>query len=62
MALALYEEEVGPEPEKVCHFGFCEHVLLEKFRISVEKRYLKEYSLFSQSWGTVLCTFDDGKV
>ena len=27
-ALALYEREVGPKPEKVCHFSFFEHVLL----------------------------------
>ena len=30
-ALALYEKEVGPKPEKVCHFGFffLEHVFSE---------------------------------
>ena len=28
-ALTLYEREVGLQPEKVCHFGFLEHMLLE---------------------------------
>ena len=30
-ALTLCEWEAGPQPEKVCHFGFLEHVLLEEF-------------------------------
>ena len=29
-ALALYEREAGPKPEKVCHFVFFKHVLLMK--------------------------------
>ena len=29
-ALALYEREAGPKPEKACHFVFFEHVVLMK--------------------------------
>ena len=38
MALALYEKEVGPKPEKVCHLEFfLEHMLSEKFGIGTNK-------------------------
>ena len=37
VAHALYEKEVGPKPEKVCHFGFLKHMLLEEFGITGEK-------------------------
>ena len=30
-ALALYEREVGPKLEKVCHLAFPEHMLLKEF-------------------------------
>ena len=60
MALALYEKEVGPKPKKVCHFSFLEHVLLKrkKFGIISREKYLKEYLLCSQFWGTILHTID----
>ena len=53
--LALYERKVGPNPEKVCHFFFSEHVLLEDLGKNHEKR-VKEDSLFSVHWGTIECT------
>ena len=59
-ALTLYEREAGPQPEKVCHFVFLEHVLLEEFEEKKDiEKYLKEYSHFSLLWGTVLHTVDD---
>ena len=37
-ALALYEREVGPKPEKVCHHDFpFKHVFFEKFGIGTNK-------------------------
>ena len=43
MALTLYEKEVGPKPEKVCHFGFLKHVLFKrkKFGIINKEKHLK---------------------
>ena len=60
MALSLYEKEVGPKPKKVRHLGFLKHVLFKrkKFGIISKEKYLKEYLLCSQFWGTVLHTID----
>ena len=58
-ALTLYEREVGLQLEKVCHFGFLEHVLLEEFGKKGIKKYLKEYLHLSLLQGTVQCTIDD---
>ena len=30
VVLVLYEREVGPKPEKVCHLSFSEHMVLIK--------------------------------
>ena len=57
--LTLYEREAGLQPEKVCHFVFLEHMLLEEFGKKGIKKYLKEYSHFSLLWGTVLPTIDN---
>ena len=54
-ALALYEREMGPKPEKVCHFVFFEHALLTE----LDKKHgkvTKEYSYLSLNWGSVECT------
>ena len=35
-AVALYEKEEGPQPEKVCHFGFLlKHVRSKEFGMKV---------------------------
>ena len=54
-ALRLYEREVGPKPEKVCHFVFFKHVLL----MELDKKHgkvTKQYSHQSLCQGTVECT------
>ena len=54
-ALKLYEREVGPKPEKVCHFIFFEHVLLTELDRKHGK-VTKQYSHHSLFWGTIECT------
>ena len=57
-ALALYEREAGPKPEKVCHFVSFEHVLL----MELDRKHgkvTKQYSHQSLSQGIVECTQPD---
>ena len=54
-ALALYDREAGPKPEKVCHLFFFEHVVLMECWIKTGKM-VKKYSCFSPFWGTLSCT------
>ena len=46
-ALALYDREAGPKPEKVCHLFFFEHVVLMECWIKTWKNGEKIFMFLS---------------